>query len=463
MMDDDDDDFDWVPVFEKRGEAPRVYRGARLIAWDPRYGAIYRLPKGDGPEYGGHADIGEKDLSEDQVRAVEKVMSWHQEVAGTFFGGDALSLGGYAGTGKTTVISVLARKIGAHKIAFVAFTGKASAVLRRKLRAARITPGYCGTIHSCIYMPEVDELTGRVVGWELREWSQLYHDTELIICDEASMVDTQLWADLRSYLIPVLAVGDPGQLPPVGKDCESPVADPNILLDRIHRQSDGNPVIEYATRVRNDTGWERFTSEDPRFKRVRRGADRDFVWDFYSENREGSWMDRVLLCHYNKTRVGINASVREAVGYAGIPRDGDVVTVLKNLRIESTKIFNGMRGEVAQDAVELGDDHFIVVARFEDDEILVVAKASRHQFGHERTFQSYEDAEQAGHQEVRNWRDMGVLMDYAYALTVHKSQGSQYSDVGLFLEGSSRDTRRDHLRWVYTGATRAAERLTVVG
>ena len=50
--------------------------------------------------------------------------------------------------------------------------------------------------------------------------------------------------------------------------------------------------------------------------------------------------------------------------------------------------------------------------------------------------------------------------DYGYALTVHKAQGSQWNDVVLFDESYAFREHRN--RWLYTGITRAAERLTVV-
>jgi exodeoxyribonuclease-5 len=50
--------------------------------------------------------------------------------------------------------------------------------------------------------------------------------------------------------------------------------------------------------------------------------------------------------------------------------------------------------------------------------------------------------------------------DFGYALTVHKAQGSQWDDVVLFNEGGAFGEHR--ARWLYTGLTRAAERITVV-
>jgi exodeoxyribonuclease-5 len=67
--------------------------------------------------------------------------------------------------------------------------------------------------------------------------------------------------------------------------------------------------------------------------------------------------------------------------------------------------------------------------------------------------------------EVPNGPDgeRGDLWDFGYALTVHKAQGSQASDVLVFEERFARSNDDDWRRWIYTAVTRAQERLTVVG
>ena len=111
------------------------------------------------------------DLSQDQIVAFDAILAWLGG-SGPFAGKKTLSLGGYAGSGKSTVVSVLAHellKLG--PLAFCAFTGKASSVLARKLQESGIStspktasrrPGglggispkpYCGTIHGLVYAP----------------------------------------------------------------------------------------------------------------------------------------------------------------------------------------------------------------------------------------------------------------------------------------------------------------------
>lgn len=151
-------------------------------------------------------------LSDDQKKVFEHVMQWYGPGAGV------LTLGGYAGTGKSTLVSILARELeraganGQFRIAFCAYTGKAANVLRQKLRQAGIHasimgyPHYVGTIHSLIYVP-VTGGSGDVIDWELKSYDEVA-DYGLIVVDEASMVDEKMLEDLRSYDVPILAVGD---------------------------------------------------------------------------------------------------------------------------------------------------------------------------------------------------------------------------------------------------------------
>ena len=129
-----------------------------------------------------------------------------------------ITLGGYAGTGKTTLISELRKKLNDTdpkiKVAFCAFTGKADQVLKNKLitNQTLLKKDAISTIHSLIYRTIEDE-RGAVLGWIRKEDDEI--DFDLIIVDEASMVDQKIWEDLKSYGVPIIAVGDHGQLPPI--------------------------------------------------------------------------------------------------------------------------------------------------------------------------------------------------------------------------------------------------------
>jgi tRNA(Met) C34 N-acetyltransferase TmcA len=154
-------------------------------------------------------------LSDDQREVFDKVMKWYDNR------GELLTLGGYAGTGKSTLISIIARELeGATKqefqVAFCAYTGKAANVLKQKLRHAGIQvspqgyPHYAGTIHSLIYKP-IQSDSGAVLDWELKEDSEL-QQYSLIVVDEASMVDEKVLEDVPTRGLSLFLSRDAGNV-----------------------------------------------------------------------------------------------------------------------------------------------------------------------------------------------------------------------------------------------------------
>ena len=180
-------------------------------------------------------------LSRDQKKALEAIMAWRKKPKKQY-----ITLGGYAGTGKTTLMAVLRKKIGQQatdkkkRVAFVSYTGKAARVLRGKLMAEKAMEDNdsVGTIHSLIYSPITNDKK-EIVGWEKKEKVE----TDLIVVDEASMVDSSIWADLLSYNVPIVAAGDHGQLPPI-RGSFNLMEKPDLLLEEIHRQAADNPIIK---------------------------------------------------------------------------------------------------------------------------------------------------------------------------------------------------------------------------
>ena len=165
-----------------------------------------------------------------------------------------ITIGGYAGTGKTTLIAVLRKRIAKlnkkMKVGFVSYTGKAARVLRNKLKEAQVmlSEDSVGTIHSLIYSPVVNEKE-EIIGWKQKEKI----DRDLIIIDEASMVDETIWLHLLSYKVPIIVVGDHGQLPPISGSFHL-IAEPELELVEIHRQAQDNPIIALSIQARQ-TGY----------------------------------------------------------------------------------------------------------------------------------------------------------------------------------------------------------------
>ncbi len=404
----------------------------------------------------------ESDLSKDQTEVFQQILSWVQRSKGK-----VLRLGGYAGTGKTTLIALLANTlVKKRRVAFCAFAGKAANVLRQKLQRSGVNLHgiYCGTIHGLIYDPLVDDKTGKVTDWILRP--ELEQD--LLVIDEASMLGDELWKDLLSFEVPILAVGDHGQLPPVtreeGKERQIYLMEkPELLLEQIHRQAEANPIIRLATHVRKGGKLLDFETQDNRIRFVKTNAE-EFAGLHYLFYQGDGHLDSAVLCFKNSTRANLNLAIRGQAEFGETPlSSGETVICLRNNRFGKMSIFNGMRGQVEK-VHSIGEHHLDTVIDFVDDGLRLEGRLSRHQFGRGYTFDSLSHfGEQTGFR-TRSWEQVGLLFDYGYALTVHKAQGSQFAEVFIVAEDSyylhrDPDYRK---RWLYTAITRAVERITII-
>jgi exodeoxyribonuclease-5 len=373
------------------------------------------------------------DFSPQQDDALKAVARWLKAGRPQVF-----RLFGYAGTGKTTLARYFAEHVDGH-VQFAAFTGKAAQVLRSKGAVnAR-------TIHSLIYRPRgeeaaTDEATGKTSispTFSLNRQSPITR-AKLVIVDECSMVDEELGRDLMSFGTPILVLGDPGQLPPISGGGYFTGQEPDYLLTEIHRQARDNPIIRLALDVR----------EGREFMKGDYGAAQVI-------GREDVTQDLVLkadqvLVGTNRTRRRYNKRLRELKGFtADYPQAGDKLVCLRN--DPGKGLLNGSLWKVMTSARETARPGInLLVSPEEDDPDRGVAKI--------KLLKSvFEDPDtEIPWQQRKRFDDF----DFGYALTVHKAQGSQWSEVVLFDESFAfKDTRE---RWLYTAITRAADRLTVV-
>ncbi|MFS8159608.1 MAG: AAA family ATPase, partial [Candidatus Roizmanbacteria bacterium] len=242
-------------------------------------------------------------LSADQKLVLEALLLWIQNPKNGY-----ITVGGYAGTGKTTITSILRtvlEKLSPKlRVSFACFTGKASMVLKSKLidQKAILGTDTIGTIHSLMYKPKIDS-KGRIISWKKVEKIE----SDLIIIDEASMLTKDMWKDLLSYKIPIIAIGDHGQLPPVG-DTYSLMQKPELRLETIHRHRDGNPILEVATLART-TGKIPFKTFSPYVKKLARNSQEaeDLILSIFGSVDENT----LILCGRNNTRIRLNNQIRQ--------------------------------------------------------------------------------------------------------------------------------------------------------
>lgn len=364
----------------------------------------------------------ENNWSAQQSAGLKEISAWLNDKKGP----QIFRLFGYAGTGKTTIAKEIAG-LCSGIVLFAAFTGKASLVLRKKGCDA-------STIHSLIYRPSQDPDTGKVT-FRLNPDSPVM-TTELVIIDEVSMVDEALAHDLLSYGKRVLVLGDPAQLPPVKGTGYFINAAPDVMLTEIHRQAADNPIIRLSMDVREGR---RLALGDYGSSRIISRAQLD----------QGDVLraDQVLV-GMNKTRRAYNMRLRQLQGITSpLPVGGDRLVCLKNNREKG--LLNGSLWQ-AETARHVGAAIQATVTSLDDIGSGVPVDISV-------PVEFFE-----GRENDLDWRARRKAdeFDYGYALTVHKAQGSQFDNVMLFDEsGSFRDSQR---QWLYTGITRAADRVTIV-
>lgn len=397
--------------------------------------------------------------SAQQERAVDSVGAWLRRMDKPWF-----RLDGYAGTGKTTIARHLSSQVPG-KVFFAAFTGKAALVLRQ---AGCPNPS---TIHKLIYLPrnkcliklrqleeellilgkrepQPQELIDKVVrlieeekknlsrpSWKLNTDSEL-KSASLLIVDESSMIDQQMGEDLLSFNCPVLALGDPGQLPPV-RGSSFFQGKPDFMLTEIHRQAKDNPIIWMSKEVREGRALRPGTYGESSVA-VLSSVPQDTIKEMVLQTDQ-------LLVGRNTTRRASNRRIRELLGRKDtLPEVNDKVICLRNNH--QLSILNGQLFKVQTEPLIVDEQLSLDLVPEDDSGEPVIVLAHTHYF--------------LGKSDGLDvWTKLDAEeFDYGYALTVHKAQGSQWGKVTLFDEWHQ--TSRD--KWLYTAITRAREKIDIL-
>jgi exodeoxyribonuclease-5 len=333
---------------------------------------------------------------------------------------------GWAGSGKTTLARHFAE--GMDQPVFAAFTGKASLVMRKA--------GCIGarTIHSLIYIAEQNDKTGEVTF--RRNNQSVLADADLLIIDECSMVNEEIGKELLSFGKPILVLGDPAQLPPVAGAGFFTEQEPDTMLTEIHRQAKDNPIIHLATQARN-------------------GIMPDI--GEYGESRVISKISSTsaleadqILVGRNVTREDLNSKMRKLLKFTGeLPGRDEKLICLRNDK--DLGIFNGGMFTVLEQLPNKYKTQFVryMVQSDDEDRLPFMVKVHNSFF--------------ASEVPTPHWKMLNnsQQMDYSYAITVHKAQGSQWDNV-LMYGSESFVFREQQFKHLYTGITRAAEKLTLV-
>jgi exodeoxyribonuclease-5 len=383
-------------------------------------------------------------LSHDQESSLHHLLEWFDKDRVDM---QFVTMGGYAGTGKTTLIAILRKEL--HRkyhdmtVGFASYTGKAARVLQNKIKeeGALFKKDTVGTIHSLIYTPILNDRQ-EITGWKTNEKI----DCDLIIIDEASMVDARIWEHLLAYQKPIIVVGDHGQLPPI-KGNFNLMQKPNVTLEKIHRQAEKNPIIGVSIQAR-ETG--EIISKKYSDTVIKFNREDSETGERMNEMLVSYANDTLILCGYNTTRKRLNTFIRNSLGYdSPHPVSGDRVICLRNNHKE--RIYNGMLGTIVN--IRQNNDHWYTAEiTMDGEDHNYVGMISVDQFNADASLNFTED---------RKLIMKGDLFDFGYALTVHKAQGSQAKRVVLFEERFKQMDDETWRRWLYTAVTRAEEELYI--
>ena len=256
-------------------------------------------------------------------------------------------------------------------------------------------------------------------------------------------------------------------MPPINKNDDNHLLDnPHIFLDEIMRQEDESEIISLTMDIRNGKPLTHFIGKEVQI------LDSEELTTGMLQ-----WADQII-CSTNVTRVNLNNRMRELLGKSGDPQDGDKVICLKNnwniYSINDNPLVNGTIGYLKNSF-----STYLQIPKYISGD----GKSKKLNLLN-ATFISDTDDDygtlnmdkqliltgepgldwKTSYKMGKNWKWQDKIPDqftYGYAITGHKSQGSEWDKVLVIEEGFPFD-REEHKRWLYTCATRAAKKLVII-
>lgn len=423
-----------------------------------------------------------------------------------------LVLRGYAGTGKTTLLSCL--------LPVLQGEGIRSVLLAPTGRAAKVMAGYTKrqafTIHKQIYYPSKNKSGG--ISFTMK--TNKHHNT-LFFVDEASMISHEgdqsklfgsgdsLLSDLLEYAAEgnnckLVFIGDTAQLPPVKLD-ESPALEPDILsriamktvvlhtLEEVTRQQQHSGILINATALRNFVNefvFEpfQFDLQRPDLVRLQEVDEvQDAIADAYREGTEQT----IFIVRSNKRANQYNAQLRSRIlgresdisigdqlmcvrnNYTWVSPDSDIGFIANGETFEVLNIF-GYKNLYGFKFVKV-KVHFLDYPDFPATELMLLLDT----LTSESPALTYDESNRLYQEVAKDYADLpkfrqhlkikanpyfnAVQVKYAYAVTCHKSQGGQWNHVFVEQPYLPNGADVDFYRWLYTAITRAKKKVYLIG
>lgn len=423
-------------------------------------------------------------------------------------------LKGYAGTGKTTIISAIVKNLWkAKKSAFLmAPTGRAAKVISNYSKKEAFT------IHKKIYTPRQNK--GGKIDFII---APNKHRDTLFIVDESSMISDvpsqssffgsgSLLDDLMQFVYSghqckLLLIGDTAQLPPVKLDL-SPALDERKLelnynkevtkmeLDEVVRQGQDSGILFNATNLREallDNFYDYFKFDTANFKDIVRLIDGHDIMDAINEAYSNLGHEETsIIVRSNKRANMYNQQIRNRImlreselasgdflmvvknnyfwlkptSEAGFIANGDVIEILEIFKIEELYGFRFATVKVRMvDYPKMRPFETVLML----DTIALESPSLPYEDSntlYQEVLKDYED-ETVGYKKFLKVKKNAYLnalqVKFSYAITCHKSQGGQWHTVFVEQPYLPNGIDRDYLRWLYTAVTRAKEKLYLIG
>ena len=426
---------------------------------------------------------------------------------------DIFVLKGYAGTGKTTIVSTLVNHL--------AEANKKYVLLAPTGRAAKVISGYSQkpayTIHKRIYFPKKG--SGGTMGFTLQP--NKFTNT-IFIVDEASMIsdtsnDSKMYEngslldDLMQYVYSgknckLIMIGDTAQLPPVNSDI-SPALDVQMLtnnyfketlqieLDEVMRQDIDSGVLYNATELRailKSAFVDTFQFRVKGFKDIVRLTDGFEIEDAINQAYSNySVEDTAFIVRSNKRANQYNRQIRFKIlgresdlsagdllmvvknnyfwlnekSEAGFIANGDIIEVLEIFRIEELYGFKFARVKVRMvDYPNQTPFETVLLLDTIDSESASLTYEESNRLYNEVMLDYENETGYRKFLKIKNNPHFNALqVKFSYAVTCHKSQGGQWNTVFVEQPYLPQGIDRDYIRWLYTAVTRAKDKLYLIG
>ena len=388
-------------------------------------------------------------LTDEQEAIRQAAINWFYNEPDQVF-----QIAGAAGTGKTYLIYHILNSLNLNANQFLAmsYTGQASIVMRtRGFKTAK-------SIHSSLYeVVEYFDDSDINIAFNLPKKKRVFKlrdyiepEIRLFFIDEAFMVPAKMVKDILSFGIKVIVCGDPNQLPPVGDDPGFLISGKIHRLTKLMRQAENNPIVYLANRAKSDL---------PIHCGVYGHNNEVLVIKEDEIIPEMFMYSECTCCGTNRTREILNENIRKIFGYnTQLPNVGERVICRQNNwneTLEGISLCNGLNGICISPASIDPADKSLFILNFKPDLV-------DNYFRNLRCNKDYFLSPYNVKKEMKSFDRRyikGEYFEFAYALTTHLCQGSEYSQ-GIYIEEYIRPQMQNSLN--YTGITRFKNKLIYI-